>query len=176
MTHGVPINEIKGGEIYLTLLRSVSVLSADGVSGPLVPTPGATELGEHRYSYSIIPYTGNWKKTGIHRRGSEFSQALLALQVDTAPHHKEYRGFSLEPDNLIISALKKAERGNAIILRFFETTGEGCQAVLRLPSQIKAAKGVNLIEEEESELTVDNSRLTMEVGPFEIVTLKLFPE
>ena len=34
LTLGVPINEIKGGEIYLTLLRSVSMLSADGVSGP----------------------------------------------------------------------------------------------------------------------------------------------
>jgi alpha-mannosidase len=174
MTHGVPINEIKGGEIYLTLLRSVSVLSADGVSGPLVPTPGAMELGEHYYSYSVIPYTGDWKKAGIHRRGSEFSQALLALQVDTEPHHKEYQGFSLEPDNLIISALKKAEQGNAVILRFFETIGEGCQAVLRVPSHIRAATVVNLLEEGESELAIHNGKLRMEVGPFEIVTLKLF--
>ncbi|HEX5131883.1 MAG TPA: glycoside hydrolase family 38 C-terminal domain-containing protein, partial [Candidatus Krumholzibacteria bacterium] len=44
-TKGVPINEVKGGDIYSTLLRSVSVLSADGVSGPLIPTPGALELG-----------------------------------------------------------------------------------------------------------------------------------
>jgi len=174
MTQGVPINEIRGGEIYLTLLRSVSVLSADGTSGPLIPTPGAMELGEHHYSYSVIPYIWDWKKARIHRRGSEFSQTLLALQVDTAPDHKEYRGFSLEPDNLIITALKKAEQGNAVILRFFEAIGEQCQAVLRLPSQIKAAKVANLLEEEESELTVNKNRLTMEVGPFEIVTLKLF--
>jgi len=174
MSDGVPINEIKGGEIYLTLLRSVSVLSADGVSGPLVPTPGARELGEHTYTYSIFPYTGNWKKAAIPRRGSEFSQTLLALQVDTAPYQKEYQGFSLEPDNLIISALKKAEQGNALIIRFFETTGESCRASLQVPVQINAAKSVNLLEQEESELAINDHTVEMEVGPFEIVTLKLF--
>jgi alpha-mannosidase len=173
MSHGVPINEIKGGEIYLTLLRSVSVLSADGVSGPLVPTPGAMELGEHTYSYSIYPYSGDWKKAGIHRRGSEFSQMLLALQVDTAPHRKEYQGCSLEPDSLIISALKKAEKEDAIIVRFFETKGEKCRAFLRMPLQIKAAKSVDLLEEEESELAINEDTVEMDVGPFEIVTLKL---
>jgi alpha-mannosidase len=173
MSHGVPINEIKGGEIYLTLLRSVSVLSADGVSGPLVPTPGAMELGEHTYSYSIYPYSGNWKRAGIHRRGSEFSQTLLALQVDTAPYHKEHQSFSLEPDTLIVSALKKAEKEDAIILRFFETKGERCRALLRVPTQINAAKSVNLLEEQESELRINRGNLELDVGPFEIVTLKL---
>ncbi len=173
MTHGVPINEIKGGEIYCTLLRSVSVLSADGVSGPLVPTPEAMELGEHHYSYSIYPYTGNWKQAEIHRCGSEFSQTLLALQVDTAPYNKEYRDFSLEPDNVIVSALKIAEKDDAIILRFFETKGESCHALLSLPPQIKAARWVNLLEEEGSELSIENGKIAMDVNPFEIVTLKL---
>ena len=38
LTPGVPVNEIRAGEIYYPLLRSVSVLSADGISGPLIPT------------------------------------------------------------------------------------------------------------------------------------------
>lgn len=173
MTHGVPINEIKGGEIYCTLLRSVSVLSADGMSGPLIPTPGAMELGKHSYSYSIYPYSGDWKKAGVHRRGSEFSQTLLALQADTIPYNKEYQSFSLEPDNLIISALKKAEKEDAIILRFFETKGERCHAILQLPAQIKAANYVNLLEEEESELNINNGKLEIDVSPFEIITLRL---
>ena len=173
MAHAVPINEIKGGEILCTLLRSVSVLSADGVSGPLIPTPGAMELGEHTYSYSIYPYSGDWRSAGVHRRGSEFSQTLLALQVDTAPYHKEYRGFSLEPDNVIVTALKKAQKDDAVILRFFETKGERCSAILSLPPKIRAAKCVNLLEEEESELAIEDGKLAIDVDPFEIVTLKL---
>jgi len=173
MTQGMPINEIKGGEIYSTLLRSVSVLSADGVSGPLVPTPGAMELGEHSYEYSIYPYCGDWKSAGVHRRGAEFSDGLIALQMNTAPDHKEYEGLSLEPDNLLVSALKKAEEGDGIIVRFFETKGERCRGLLRLPEGVTGVRYVNLLEEEECELRTENGVVEMDVKAFEIVTLKL---
>ena len=173
MTRGVPINEIRGGEILCTLLRSVSVLSADGVSGPLVPTPKAMELGDHSFSYSVYPYTGTWREAGIHRRGSEFTQEPVALQVDTAPGGKTYRGLSLEPDNLIVSGLKKAEDEDAVILRFFETKGESCRAVLRPPPEVTGVKMVNLLEEEESEMSLGDGRCEFDVGPFEIVSLKL---
>ncbi|MCK4331860.1 MAG: glycoside hydrolase, partial [Dehalococcoidia bacterium] len=171
-TRGVPVNEMKAGEIYCTLLRSVSVLSTDGSSGPLIPTPYAMELGEHTYIYSIYPHSGDWKKAAIHRRGHEFTYHIFGLQVDTAAFNKEFQSFTLEPDNLIISALKKAEKENAVILRFFETKGERCQALLRVPAQIQAAKCVNLLEEEESELAIEDGKLEMKVKPFEIVTLK----
>jgi len=172
-TRGVPVNEIKAGDIYCTLLRSVSVLSTDGSSGPLIPTPEAMELGEHTYIYSAYPHSGDWKKAAIHRRGYEFTYHIFALQVDTAAFGREFRSFTLEPDNLILSALKKAEGENAVVLRFFETKGERCRASLQVPSQIKAAKCVNLLEEEESELEIEDGKLEMEVNPFEIVTLKL---
>jgi len=173
LTLGVPINEIRGGEVYCTLLRSVSVLSADGQSGPLVPTPEAQELGRHTYQYSVYPYHGNWRESQIHRRAHETSQPLVALQMDTEPKSREFRSFSLDPDGLIISALKQAEDGDGIILRFFETRGESCRAALGLPPGITAVRTVNLLEEEEGIVEADEARVEMEVGPFEIVTLKL---
>jgi alpha-mannosidase len=172
-TRGVPLNEIKAGEVHCTLLRSVSVLSTDGSSGPLIPTPYAMELGEHTYIYAVYPHSGDWKEKEIHRRGHEFTYHLLAFQVVTATLGKELESFTLAPDNLIISALKKAEKEDAVILRFFETKGEKCQALLRMPARIRRAKCVNLLEEEESELKLENGELRMEVNPFEIVTLKL---
>jgi len=173
-THGVPINEIRGGEIYLTLLRSVSVLSADGKSGPFIPTPGALELGEHTYAYSIYPYQGTWEDAQVHRQGSLFSQSLLALQFDTSPQRQEYTTLTVEPHSIIITALKKAEDDNALILRFFEAVGKPCLAELTLPACIKRAEYVNLLEEKEHEAEINNGRLLIQVSPFEIVTLKLF--
>jgi alpha-mannosidase len=173
LTQGVPINEIKGGEIYCTLLRSVSVLSADGISGPLVPTPEAQEPGEHSYRYSIYFYNGDWRDAEIHRRGFETSQPLWAHQVDHDPGSKEFRSVVLEPDNLIVSALKKAEDDNAIIMRFFETRGEECTATLKLAAGIKSVKTVNLLEQEEEKITIKAGKVKMKVRPFEIVTLKL---
>jgi len=173
ITPGVPVNEVRAGEIYYTLLRSVSVLSADGVSGPLIPTPGAMELGEHKYSYSAYIYSGNWRDIMLHREAYEYGQPLLAMQLDYEPPDKEGQFIKLDPDNLIISALKKAEDEDAIVLRFFETKGEKCRAKLSVPPQITSLKMINLLEEDESGLKIENGKIEMQVKPFEIVSLKL---
>jgi alpha-mannosidase len=175
-TKGVPINEVRGGEIYCTLLRSVSVLSDDGVTGPLIPTPGAMELGKHSYHYSVLPYDSNWQNASIPREAYTFSQELVGFQIDRLPKIRDYGTFVLEPANLIISALKKAEKENALILRFFETDGQPCRARLKLPPQIRSATLTNLLEEDSKDqkpIPVKNRKLELPVEPFEIVTLKM---
>ncbi len=172
-SRGVPINEVKAGNIYCTLLRSVSVLSTDGQSGPLIPTPEAMELGEHTYTYAVYPHSGDWKEAKIHQRGHEFNHRIFAMQTDSQNLKNEFKSFILEPDNLIITALKRAEKDDAVIVRFFETRGEKCRATLQVPNQIKSASCVNLLEEEESKLDIKDGLLEMDVSPFEIVTLRL---
>jgi alpha-mannosidase len=177
LSKGVPINQVRGGEIFCTLLRSVSVLSADGVSGPLVPTPGAMELGKHSYQYSVYPYKGDWRSANIPREANRFGEGIVAFQVDRLPTPREYETFRVEPDNLILTALKKAERDEALILRFFEANGEPCRARLKLPRHIGGAVLADLLEREvEGDERVDfrESKLEMDVDPFEIVTLKMF--
>jgi alpha-mannosidase len=175
-TKGVPINEVRGGEIYCTLLRSVSVLSDDGITGPLIPTPGAMELGTHSYHYSILPYENNWQDASVPREAYTFSQELAGFQIDRIPKVRDYGTFVLEPANLIISALKKAEHEEAIILRFFETDGRACKARLKLPAQVVSATLTNLLEEDLPDgkpVTIKDKKLQLHVDPFEIVTLKL---
>jgi alpha-mannosidase len=174
MTQGVPINEITGGEIYCTLLRSVSVLSADGISGPLVPTPEAQELGSHSYAYSVYPFTGNWVEAGVHRQAHETNQPLSAYQANFNPENQSCDTFSLEPDNLIISAIKKAEDNDDIILRFFETAGLACKAKLKLPPQISQVTVTNLLEHDQDSVDIANDHmLELDVSRFEIITLRL---
>jgi alpha-mannosidase len=170
---GVPINEVKGGEIYCTLLRSVSVLSNDGISGPLIPTPKAQELGEHNYRYSVYPYGGRWQDAGVHRRGFETAQPLFTMQCERKPATNELASFTLDPDNLIVAALKKAEDDDSLILRFFETCGKPCRARIGLPPAISSAWTVNLLEDVEEEIEIRGNVLEMDVGAFEIVSLKM---
>jgi alpha-mannosidase len=172
-SRGVPINEVKAGNVYCTLLRSVSVLSTDGQSGPLIPTPKAMEMGEHTYTYAVYPHAGDWKKERIHQHGHDYNHRIFAVQTDSQGLKYEFQSFILQPHNLIISALKKTEKDNAVIVRFFETCGEKCRATLQVPNQIKAASCVNLLEKEEFQLDIKDGHLEMDVKPFEVVTLKL---
>lgn len=173
LSASVPINEINGPNIYYTLLRSVSVLSSDGISGPLIPVPDAMELGRHTFRYSVYPHQGDWREANIHRRSHEFSRPIFALPMQSNPHEEEFRSFELEPDNLVLSCLKQAEREDAVILRFFETKGQACTASLRFPRQITSVRYADLLERDERPLELAGGLIQIPVGPFEIVTLKL---
>ncbi len=177
LTKGVPVNEFKQGEIYYTLIRSVSVLSADGISGPLIPTPGAMELGKHQYYYSVYPHSGDWRKDNIPKIGHEMTQPLFSCQVETSPEKVDKSWFSVTPESVILSALKQSEDNDkALIMRIYESHGRDCIAEILLPEFITSAEQVNLIEDEPEPLTIREDKLNIEIRPFEIITLKLYME
>lgn len=175
MNRGLPASEIVKNCVYLTLFRSVYGLSADGVAGPLVPTPDALELKPHIFEYSLQPHPGTWRQAKVYRWAQEYHH--LPLPVEAEGQGGELpRAFSfleLSPDNLILSALKKAEESDEVILRFFETRGEATRARISFFRPVREARLADLLEREERTLPAAGEVLEMEVKPFEIVTLKL---
>ncbi len=175
MNKGIPATEIRGSKVYLTLLRSVGILSGDGDAGPLIPTPDALELNrDYTFEYALQHHDGDWKQSEAYKHGQEFHHRPLYTQVNAKGNlPSEFSFLKISPNNLILSALKKAEDSDEVILRFFETKGEGTIAEIELFREIKRAAVSDLLEREEHELKPDGSKLRMEVTPFEIVTLKL---
>ena len=176
MNKGLPANAIIGSSVYIRLFRSVCGLSADGVAGPLVPTPDALELRPYVFEYAIQPHEGDWRQAKIYKQAQDFHHLPYCIQANSQGELPgEFSFLKLSPDNLILSALKKAEDGDEVILRFFETIGEATVAELELFRVIKRAAVVDLLERELYELKVERNKLRLEVKPFEIVTLELSP-
>jgi alpha-mannosidase len=174
ITRGVPINEVGTGHVFVTLLRSVSALSADGESGPVIPTPDAAEFRSYTFEYALYTHTGSWKESNCFRPALEFTHHLVAVQAQSMGKGEGALSFmELTPDNLVLSALKKPEDGDGVILRFFETKGERVQGRVRMAWQIDKASIVDMLEREEDDLEVEGNELEIDVNPFEIVTLKL---
>ncbi len=174
MNKGLPAVEIVKGSAYITLFRSVYGLSADGIAGPLVPTQDALELKSYTFEYAVQPHSGDWRQAEMYKLAQEFHHLPIAVQADSnGDLPPEFSFLKLSPNNLILSALKKAEDSNEVILRFFETKGETTQAEVELFREIKRLTLVDLLEREEEELPFNGNKFRLEVKPFEIVTLKL---
>ncbi len=174
MNRGIPATEIRESSVYLTLFRSVGNLSADGEAGPLVPTPDALELRDYTFEYALQHHEGDWKQSESYKYGQEYYHQLLYTQADARGDlFSEFSFLKISPHNLVLSALKKADDSDDVILRFFETKGEETTAKIELFRRIERVTVVNLLEQEEYELKPDRNRLRFEVKPFEIVTLKL---
>jgi alpha-mannosidase len=81
----------------------------------------------------------------------------------------------IEPGNVILTVLKKAEDEDALIFRYYEFAGKPAQVRLRLPEKATRAVETNLMEKEERplSLTGNGRELVIPTGPYEIKTMKV---
>ena len=156
--------DAKGNVLRLSLLRS-----------PTWPDPEA-DRGHHQFSYSLYPHSGDWKQALTVRRGYEFNYKLRALQVEAhegnLPPQHSFVGIT--GDNVVLTALKKAEDSDALLIRFYEWAGTTAEVRLRLPEGASGASLTNLMEKPEGEqLPVTNHQVTVPVHPYEIVSVRV---
>ena len=174
MNKGLADMEVVKSAVYITLFRSVSGVAADGLTGPLIPTPDALELGSHTFEYALQPHEGDWRQAGMYKHTREYIYPLIPVTANSQGElPAEFSFLQLSPDNLVLSALKKAEDSDGVILRFYETKGETTPAEVKLFRKIERLTRVDLLEREEHELPVEGNLIKLEVKPFEIVSLKL---
>ena len=90
-----------------------------------------TDMGEHKFEYLLFPFTS----FGDTEKRSKELQNPLTIVYET--FHKgelplTFGGIDVSEDNISITAVKKHEDGNGIILRCYETDGKDTQCKIRL--------------------------------------------
>ncbi len=182
LNQGIPSHEIRDHSIYLTLLRSVVVLSSDGIMGPCVPTPDAAEVKPYTFRYLVLPHDGDWRKAASYRHGMEINMPLVSIQVTRKTENAEFKDsylgifsfLEISPKNILISALRMGKDKKSVIVRFFETEGKRIVASLKFGKIIKSAVVTDLLENEIRKLEqIKNDALQIDVEPYRIITLKL---
>jgi alpha-mannosidase len=82
--------------------------------------------------------------------------------------------FEVTPENVILSAVKKAEESDGLILRLYETEGRGSQARISFMFPPKGAVETNLLEEDQGGLPIQNGSLVLLMGAHEIKTVRVW--
>ena len=153
-----------------------SVLRISLLRSPEWPDPHADE-GMHQFTYSLYPHAGDWKQAGTVRRGYELNYPLVARQITAHAGQlpAAYSFVSLEPANLVLSAIKKAEDDDSLIFRMYEFEGRKVEARLQVPRAAAKAVEVNLMEAEQQPLTVNaaGKEVVIPVQPYEIKSVKV---
>ena len=159
---------IRGNVIGLSLLRS-----------PIYPDPFADE-GEHEFTYALYPHAGDWRNGTVRaaRNLNSYLYAILpgsekAAQQAFVPRSL-VTSIRLTRGQLELSAIKKAEDSESIILRLYEPHGDRGVATIETKDPIRKATLVNLLEEPIEDLPVQGgNRVEFRYTPFQVVTLLL---
>ncbi|AYB44486.1 alpha-mannosidase [Paenibacillus lautus] len=156
-----------------------NVLDLNLLRSSTYPDPEA-DRAEHRFTYSLYPHQGNHVQAEIYRRGYELNVPLRTMSLpDVSDQETGKLPLSqafLSPDHphIMVESVKKAEDGDDIIVRLYETSGTHAGTTLRLGFQAAEAWIADLMENRLTQLKLNEpSEIALSFTPFEIITLRL---
>ncbi|MBN1350612.1 hypothetical protein JXJ21_14440 [candidate division KSB1 bacterium] len=208
-TPAVSVYRTDGGtKLLLTLLRAYRSYTPDVRHSILTNRFGSEKFntdaqlqGVQRFHYRIFPHRGNWQTAAAYREGANANVRLWTETLwrqDQAKWSVGPYGFEdayvfpeghlpaeqsfirIEPPDAVISAIKRSEAGNDLIVRFYNASSERKAFKLKLYLTAKDVQAVNLKEENagsspEIGWRADSNKNTIvdvSLNKFQILTLK----
>jgi alpha-mannosidase len=153
-----------------------------------MPDPTA-DSGEHEFKYSLYPHIGSWNEETqreayllndpilVHRsnvKGAALTGVAVSKgQRSETPIPALYSLVSVSKPNVIIETIKHAEDGSGIIVRLYESQRKRGHVQVHVGFAVEAAWETNLLEENESALSVKNDSIHLNLRPYQIMTIRL---
>jgi alpha-mannosidase len=91
------------------------------------------------------------------------------------PVRKEYSLLSVDQPNVVIETIKRAEDGQGLIVRLYESQRSRRRVTLKSAFPIARAWSTDLLENPQRELAVSANQVKFDIKPFQIITLRLIP-
>ena len=170
-----------GTTMHLTLLRAVGWLSRDDFptrrnsnAGPTIATPDAQCPGEHRFQYAVVPFAGSWTAAAIPAHSRRWRVRPPAIQGVAAGHRRGgVELVWLESERLRVTAIKRHEIRDTLIVRLHNMTAEQAVETLVVGASIRGAWYTDLLEQREDPIVFSDRTVPLDVAPYRIVTLEI---
>lgn len=158
------LNDGKYGHSLLHNTLGISLLK-----GAIFPDANA-DVGQHRFTYSLLPHQGDWRAAQVVRRAYELNAPLRAV-AGAASAAESF--LSTPTDHIVVETVKAADDGNGLIVRLYEAHNQRGPVVLRFGRAIASATETDLLEREIGPVEVEGNEVRFSVRPFEIKTLRV---
>lgn len=136
------------------------------------------EFEKQNMLYSLYPHKGGWKEGNTPRVSYEVNYPLIGKIVEnhSGVLPPSYSFLKAEPENIIVSVVKKHEDTKDAILRIYETTGKNTDAKIIFGEEVLEAFETDMIEWEKvsENLSISQGKiLNLKFSPYEIKTLRI---
>jgi len=186
---GLPEYELipaeEGATLAVTLLRCVGWLSRGdlacrvGHAGPEMATPGGQCPGPAAFDYSVIPFGGPFDLDAAAQEAYAFGAPLRAAVAPLAggPLPASQTAVVLEPAALVLTAVKPAEAGQGLIVRFYNSSETAVEGRVRFGFPVGEVVPANLLEAPVGPplALAEEGAFTLTVPAKRIVTLAVTP-
>jgi len=181
---------MEDGVIALTLVRAVEwgsrgdlhncrkMKNPDGTPAlPFMKEPEAQCPGRHVCYYSVIPHSGDWLSSGVWREAYNHKVRSFSIMPPSNNLGADTSFIMIDNPNIMISAVKKSDVGNALIIRLYNLSSNPERCNLKTVFNVKGASYTNLIEERQGDISVNSDgAVQLELQKKEIKTVALHLE
>lgn len=150
--------DIKDNVMRLSLIKSATH-----------PDPDADQ-GEHSFTYSILPHTGDWLQGDTVRQAWSINNPLRSTMGQAEVETKSM--IRLSTNTVMVSALKKSEDGQKLVVRVHDYSGSRQQIDMTSDLNIISWQECNLMERPEGEVHTEPV-ITFVLEPYEIRTFEI---
>jgi alpha-mannosidase len=133
------------------------------------------QLGDHHFSFSLFVQESGWEK-GFHEGKQAQNQLytiLDPLRAKYTPLAEKQSFISTKGDLTLLSAMKKCDNDNSLIMRLVEMKGESQNVEIKLFAPAKNLYKTNLIEEVEKDMEQNGKVFDIKLGRNSIETFKI---
>jgi mannosylglycerate hydrolase len=138
---------------------------------------GSQVLGHHQFHYCLYPHAGTWETGRVPQQADQFSVPLELVQTGPASGRLPAASscLALDPEDLQLSCLKRAEEGDAIIVRVYNPTGRDIDGLLTLFVKPISARRSDLAEEgrNSTPLPTCGNTIRFAAGAKKIITIEI---
>jgi len=122
-------------------------------------------MGEHEFSYALMPHAGGWREGGVLREAAVFNSPLRWTTDGPAS------SFATVDGDLVLETIKRAERSDALVLRLYEPYGGRGESRVALAEPFTSVRRTNLLEEGGEEVAIEDGVIVVPYRPHEVITL-----
>jgi alpha-mannosidase len=167
------LNDCKYGyDIHANVIR-LSLLKSATDPDPLA------DLGEHHMVYSLLPHVGDWR-TEVAPAAYDLNDPLIVRRIDgstakNSANQSQGAFVAVDAPNVIIETIKAAEDGRGFIVRLYENQRYRGKVTLKAGFALAEANHCNLLEVDAESITVQNDSITLDITPYQIISVRLTP-
>lgn len=171
---GTPSHKVVDGVIYMSLLRSPTdswcLNEPEFYDCP--DFDGARDAGFNEFHYALVPHAGDYRAGAVEKRGREFNNPFVLRGIGEPaggdlPLERSFIEFDAT-DNVIVTAVKKCERDDSIVVRLAETAGLPGEASVSVEDAVGSVRLIDYLERDEGPAPAK-----IALAPFKVVTAKL---
>jgi alpha-mannosidase len=130
--------------------------------------------GDHHFHFSLFVHAPGWQQGW--RMGISANHTLVAVVTEPTvgadlPPDRSY--FGIAANNVMITTIKKAEDGDAVVMRCVEIEGRDTETDFTSVFPVAGAQRTDMIERNGAALPLEDDRLTLTIGHHAIETFRL---